>query len=205
MTGPRIARLGISALCGVAATFGLLVIMSGLIATGSTPSHQGDLQKIADIWQTDRSITDQLKDLLPEKPEAPLEPPPEVPQELDMQLDAPTSSINMARPDIGGLNIGLGGGFNRDSDYIPIYVPQPDYPPVALRRGISGYAVVEVTITTTGGVRDPKLVEEYPENKGFGKYALRAAKKLKYKPRVVDGVAEEVPGVLYKFSFQIAK
>lgn len=201
----RNIRLGVAAICGVVATCALLVIMASLIASGGHPAQQDKLEKIADIWQTDRSITDQLKELLPEKPEYPLEPPPETPQDLEMQIDAPASSINMARPDMGDLSIGIGGGFNRDSDYIPIYVPQPDYPPLALRRSISGYAVVEVIITTTGSVRDPKLVEEFPENKGFGKYALRAAKKLKYKPRVVDGVAEEVPGVLYKFSFQISK
>jgi protein TonB len=29
--------------------------------------------------------------------------------------------------------------------------------------------------------------------------------KLKYNPRVVDGVGQEVPNVLYKFSFQMEK
>ena len=46
-----------------------------------------------------------------------------------------------------------------------------------------------------------KLLEEWPENYGFGKSALKAADKLKYNPRVINGVAVEVPGVLYKFSF----
>jgi protein TonB len=192
-------------LLGAAVTGGLLVVMSGVIATGGIPDHQEDSRKIAAIWQTDRSIEDQLKNLMPEKPEEPLEPPPEVSQEMDVAVESPVIPVNRVEPGLGTLNIGLGGGFNRDSDYIPIYVPRPDYPPMALRRGISGYAVIEVTITETGGVRDPKLVEEYPQNKGFGKYALRAAKKLKYKARKVDGVAQEVPGVLYKFSFQIAK
>ena len=34
---------------------------------------------------------------------------------------------------------------------------------------------------------------------------MKAANKLKYNPRVVDGVGQEVSGVLYKFSFQMAK
>jgi protein TonB len=197
-------RFCLAALCGAAITFLLLTVMYGLIASGDISSEQQALKKIADIWQTDRSITNQVKQLLPEKPEKPLEPPPEMP-DIEMELDAPAGAVSMAAPNFDGLKVGMGGTFNRDTDYIPVYVPQPDYPPIALRRGISGYAVIEVIITETGGVRDPKLVEEYPENKGFGKYALRAAKKLKYKPRVVDGVAEEVPGVFYKFSFQIAK
>ena len=35
----------------------------------------------------------------------------------------------------------------------------------------------------------------------FGKSAVKAAIKLKYNPRVINGVAVEVPGVLYKFTF----
>lgn len=200
----KLFRFGLATLFGMAVTFLLLTVMYGLIATGDISSEQQGLKKIADIWQTDRSITDQVKQLLPEKPDKPLEPPPEMPY-IEMELNAPTGAISMAAPNFDGLKVGMSGSFSRDTDYIPVYVPQPDYPPIALRRGISGYAVIEVIITETGGVRDPKLVEEYPENKGFGKYALRAAKKLKYKPRVIDGVAEEVPGVFYKFSFQIAK
>lgn len=69
---------------------------------------------------------------------------------------------------------------------------------------MSGYAVVEVIITTTGGVRDPKLIEEHPTGYGFGSAALRAAERLRYNPRMVDGNPVEVPGVLYRFSFQIA-
>ncbi|HEB26550.1 MAG TPA: energy transducer TonB [Porticoccus sp.] len=199
----RLARLGLSIVCGAAVTFGLFVVMSVLIASSDSTSTDNRIHKIADIWQSDRTIADQIKALTPEKPDAPVEPPPDLP-DLKMDVAAPVGAVSMAAPNMDALKIGLGGSFARDSDYIPIYVPRPDYPPMARRRGISGYAVIEVTITETGGVRDPKLIEEYPENKGFGKYALRAAKKLKYKPRVVDGVAEEVPSVFYKFSFQMA-
>ena len=65
--------------------------------------------------------------------------------------------------------------------------------------------MVEVIITTTGGVRDPVMIEEWPEGWGFGRAAIKAANKLKYNPRVVDGVGQEVTGVLYKFTFQMAK
>jgi len=81
-------RFGLSALCGAAITFLLLTVMYGLIASGDISSEQQALKKIADIWQTDRSITDQVKQLLPEKPDKPLEPPPEMP-DIEMELDAP--------------------------------------------------------------------------------------------------------------------
>ena len=34
---------------------------------------------------------------------------------------------------------------------------------------------------------------------------MKAALKLKYNPRVVDGVGQEVSGVMYKFTFEMAK
>ena len=88
-------------------------------------------------------------------------------------------------------------------DPIPVYVPQPRYPRRAVTKGISGYAVVSVTITETGAVRDPLIVEEYPDGYSFGSAAEKAAAKLKYNPRVIDGQPQEVKDVLYKFSFKI--
>ena len=88
-----------------------------------------------------------------------------------------------------------------DKDLMPIYVPQPRYPSRAKRKGKTGYAVVEVIVTEAGSVRDVKLLEEWPENYGFGKSALKAANKLKYNPRVINGIAVEVPDVSYKFTF----
>ena len=139
-----------------------------------------------------------------EKPEDPETPPPEIPEE-NLEFEVPDNAVSMAAPSAGG-NLSIGNsGFARDSDYIPVYVPQPQYPRRAQTRGKEGYAVVEVIITTTGGVRDPIMVEEWPEGWGFGRSAIKAANKLKYNPRVIDGQAQEVQGVLYKFTFQMAK
>lgn len=197
------SRLGFSFIPGILITFGLLVLMYTLIATSNQQLDEQEPRKIADIFQPEREITENTKDVKPEKPEDAEEPPPDLP-DVQEKFDVPENALSMAAPNLaGGLDIGLGGGFARDSDYIPVYVPQPQFPRRAQSRGVSGYAVVEVIITTSGSVRDPKLLEEYPENYGFGRAAMRAADKLKYNPRVVDGKPEEVPGVLYKFTFQI--
>ena len=198
----KVVRLGLSAVLGVAVTFGLLVLMYTLIESAQQEPDDSPNRKIADIWQAEREITDQVKELKPEKPEDPEEPPPDLPDE-QVDLDAPLDAVSMSAPKVGGLDVGLGGGFARDSDYIPVYVPQPRYPRRAQSRGTNGYAVIEVIITTSGGVRDPKLLEEHPQGMGFGRSALKAAEKLKYNPRVVDGKPEEVHGVIYKFTFQI--
>ncbi len=199
-----LVRYCVAAGLALLVTVALLLGMQRLIQSVNGESPELQVHRIADIWQSKRTIEEQRKTPKPDKPDEP-EPLPPPPPEMQLSTNTPVSAVNMAMPSAKGLDIGLGGAFSRDSDYIPVYVPQPDYPPRALRQGVEGYAVVEVIITTTGSVRNVRLLEEYPPNKDFGKYALKAAQKLKYKPRVIDGVAEEVPGVLYKFSFRISR
>jgi protein TonB len=190
-----VIRLGISAVLGMLVTFALIILMYKLIDSGSKELDEGDIIKIPDFLHVDRDLTENAKETNVEKPDEPETPPPEIPD----------NAVNMSAPKVGGnLQVGL-GSFSRDSDYIPVYIPQPQYPRRAQTRGKEGYAVVEVIITTTGGVRDPVMVEEFPEGWGFGRAAVKAALKLKYNPRVVDGVGQEVPNVLYKFSFQMEK
>lgn len=196
-------RFGFAVVLGVITAFFLTLLMYLLILTGDNELDERVARKISDIWQPERLVTENIKEMMPEKADEPEEPPPDLPDQnidVDMDMDA----VSIAGLDFrSNINIGLGGGFNRDTDYIPLYVPQPIYPRRALSRGREGYAVIEVIITKAGGVRDPILLEEQPPNYGFGRAALKAAAKLKYNPRVIDGVAEEVPGVLYKFSFEL--
>ena len=200
MTGYRV---GVSALLGVLVTLSLVFVMFKLIDSGNKDMDEQPAYKIPDFLHVERDRTENAKMTEVDKPDEPEEMP-DIPEE-QIEFEAPENVVNMAAPKAGGsLSIG-NSGFARDSDYIPVYVPQPQYPRRAQTRGKEGYAVVQVIITTVGGVRDPIMIEEYPEGWGFGRSALKAAKKLKYNPRVVHGVAEEVPGVLYKFTFQMAK
>ncbi len=65
-----------------------------------------------------------------------------------------------------------------------------------------GYVIVEFTVTKTGAVRNPRVVE-YDPSTIFNKAALAAALKFKYKPRIVNGEAIEVHGVLNKITFKL--
>ncbi len=196
-------RFGLVFILGILAAFTLTVFMHLLISSSDGELDEQPARKISDIWQPEREVSENSKEVKPDKPENP-ETPPELPEQtVDIQMDVDAVNIT---PNINiNLDIGLGGGFSRDTDYIPLYVPQPIHPRRALSRGKEGYAVIEVIITTTGGVRDAKLIEESPSNYGFGRSALKAASKLKYNPRVIDGKPEEVPGVLYKFTFLLDK
>ncbi len=198
-----ILRLGTSAILGLVVTFSLIVLMFKLIDSGNREMDEKEAIKIADFLHVEREMTTNEKVAEIEKPDEP-EPPPELPDD-NIEFETPENMVSMAAaPVTKNLSVGL-GSFARDTDFIPVYVPQPQYPRRAQSRGKEGYAVVQVIITTTGGVRDPIMVEEDPEGGGFGRAALKAANKLKYNPRVVDGVPEEVSGVMYKFTFQMQK
>ena len=198
-----ILRLGTSAILGLMVTFSLIVLMFKLIDSGNREMDEKEAIKIADFLHVERERTTNEKVAEIEKPDEP-EPPPELPDD-NIEFETPENMVSMAAAPVANkLSVGL-GSFARDTDFIPVYVPQPQYPRRAQSRGKEGYAVIQVIITTTGGVRDPIMVEEDPEGWGFGRAALKAANKLKYNPRVIDGVPEEVSGVMYKFTFQMQK
>jgi protein TonB len=91
-----------------------------------------------------------------------------------------------------------------DDEFIPVFEPNANYPQFAQRRGVEGYAVIELTISKEGSATDVVLIEESPESWGFGEETLKAGARLLYAPRFVNGEALEVPGVLYKYSFKMA-
>lgn len=111
-----------------------------------------------------------------------------------------------------------GGGFGiSDGEYLPIVKVAPVYPRRALSRGMTGWAIVEFTVTKEGTVIDPVVVEncawiKTPDTKGecvdspnavFDRAAIQAALKFKYKPKVIDGEPVETAGVQNKISFDL--
>ena len=111
-------------------------------------------------------------------------------------------------------NFKAGGSFVKDGEYIPLFKVVPIYPRRAQERGTMGYALVEFTITDSGSVENAETIEGYCSNKRpddpeaefrpcsmFNSASARAATKLKYKPKIVDGKAVPVEGVLHRFTY----
>jgi len=96
-------------------------------------------------------------------------------------------------------------GNTEDRGFIPLFVTQPLYPRGAQTRGKEGYAIIELTVSKEGLALNPAVIEEKPKGQGFGKSALKAAGSLRYVPRFIDGEPVEVPGVLYKYTFNMAR
>ena len=188
-------------------TVALFFLMVALISVGDTGIKTDNARKLADVIMPDRDIDTLYDDF--EKPEEPDQQPEDIAQpELDL---APIEGVDVAIPK-PKTNFAAGGGFFRDGEYIPLFKVTPIYPRRAQERGIQGYSIVAFTITETGTVEDVVPLEgfcgdptdpatEYRKCSIFNSAASRAALKLKYKPKIVDGNAVKVYDVPHKFTF----
>jgi protein TonB len=198
-----IARYATAFGVGAGVTFGLLFIMQLLIATGQQALTEGENFRLGDFVRVERNEVIETKKEKPEKP-----PEPEVMPEMpapDMVNDFDTSmAVSISTPQLSArMNMG-GFGFGiSDGEYLPIVKVAPIYPARALQRGLNGYVIVEFTVTAAGTTRDATVVES--TSSLFERNAMAAALKFKYKPRVIDGQAVEVPGVRNKISFEITE
>jgi protein TonB len=88
-----------------------------------------------------------------------------------------------------------------EGDYLPIVRVAPVYPSRALSRGLEGFVDMSFTVTATGSVINPIVLQS--TSSMFERAATRAVVKFKYKPRVVDGIPVEVPGVKTRITFEL--
>ncbi len=198
-------RLTMGIVIGLAVTAGLFWFMQYLIVTADRELNEGASGHLIDFVRLKRDESIQRRQLKPKKPPPPDAPPPQppTPQLENLNPNAEKIAISAApvETDIemsGGFSLGVGEG-----DYLPIVKVAPIYPQRALSRGVEGFCVVQYTVTRQGTIRDPFVIEDQCTSSLFHRASVQAAMKFKYKPRVIDGQAVEVPGVQNKFTYEI--
>jgi protein TonB len=193
-------RMLISILLAIPVVVGLFMVMHSLIDRNFENPEESNT-KIADLVQPDEEIQLETTVPKPDKVEDPEEPPPEMEMmHIDLNMDTDIeNSAPLAMVDIAISTSGMSSG---DGEYLPIVKVAPIYPRRAQTRGISGYCIVEYTVTTSGAIRDPVAVDCQPAGV-FEKASVKASLKFKYKPRVVDGEPIEVAGVQNKFTYKL--
>jgi protein TonB len=197
----NLVRLIIGGLLAIPVAGGLFFIMQYLIASADPDIDHKKTTKLADIVMPEREIVDQIEQKV-EKVEDPEEPPPDLDApDVDMDMDN-VEAVNIAPQTKVDISVSTGTMTQGDGEYLPIVKVAPIYPRRAQGRGITGYCIVEYTVTTSGAIRDPRAVDCQPSGV-FDDASVKAALKFKYKPRVVDGVAIEVPGVQNKFTYEL--
>ena len=198
-----IGRYAFAIVIGTVITLSLLFIMQLLIVTGKQALTDPRERHKLEFVRVKKNESLNTADLTPEKPPKPPETPPETPpQDMD-NIDPDAPSIDIPAPTVSAdTNIGGPGGMNiAEGDYLPIVRVAPVYPSRALSRGLEGFVDMSFTVTTAGTVKDPIVIQS--TSSLFERAATRAVLKFKYKPRVVDGVPVEVPGVKTRITFEL--
>lgn len=194
---PRAVRVIVSAMLAVAVTMSLFYLMHYLVS--NTNQNLDNTAGNVDITFREVKLDQEIQQKdrrKPEEPPPPKEPPPPPKMQVenvnqpvsplpDLQapnLDVPFSGSGVF---LGGLRAGEGA---QDGQLIPLVRIQPQYPRRAALAGIEGWVKVAFTITETGAVTDPQVVDSKPP-RIFDREAIRAILKWKFKPRVVNGQA----------------
>ncbi|MEZ8311978.1 energy transducer TonB [Vibrio splendidus] len=147
---------------------------------------------------------------VPEKPKMP-EPPPEAQTSQSQAEVTPLNSMSSLpsldlNTSIDGLAINAPtfSDFGSNQQAMPLYRVEPRYPAKALKRGAEGHVIMSFTIDETGRPVDIQVTEANPRRM-FEREAIRALKKWKYQPKVVDGKAIAQVGQTVKLEFKLAK
>jgi protein TonB len=203
----NLTRLVIGLILALAVTLSLFWLMQYLIATADRTLNDAGAGNLIDFVRVKRDESVKARQLKPKKPPPPESAPPQppTPQLDNLNPNAEKIAIRAVpvETDIemtGGFSLGVGEG-----DYLPIVKVAPIYPNRALTRGIEGFCVVMYTVTRQGTTKDPVVVEDMCTSTLFHRASVNAALKFKYKPRIMDGEAVEVPGVQNKFTYEITE
>ena len=203
----NITRLVIGFVMALAVTLSLFWLMQYLIETADRTLNDDGAGNLVDFVRVKRDEAIERRQLKPKKPPPPESAPPQPPtpqlDNLNPNAEKIAISAVPVETDIqmtGGFSLGVGEG-----DYLPIVKVAPIYPNRALTRGIEGFCVVQYTVTRQGTIKDPIVIEDQCTSTLFHRASLNAALKFKYKPRIMDGEAVEVPGVQNKFTYEITE
>lgn len=196
-------RLGFACLIGVVIAGALTLFMHILIEVSQQKLIDSSRANILDFVRVKREESSQTKKPKPQRPKTQETPPaPPTPQtnqsnlnDSALAISIPTANTNVG-VDIGAM-IGTG-----DGEYLPIVKVAPAYPIKASIEGVEGNCMVEFTVTTSGATKDVSTINEFCPGI-FARASINAAKKFKYKPRIVNGEAIEVHNVRNIFQYTL--
>lgn len=186
-------------------TFSLQMVMVSLIQFADRLLDESTTVKLPEIAMPEVEIKTQRQLEKPEKPQLDDTPPPDVPEQAFDNIDgnAQIGALGGVDQLVAKLDLSMGAGLSAsDGEYLPIVKVAPQYPRRALKRGLEGDVVLEYTVTKQGSVRNPKVLQS--TDSVFNQAAIDSALRYKYKPRVINGEAQEVPAVRTRIKFRMS-
>ena len=193
--------LSISAIFGILISLALFGLMQVMISNNQQTFKKTDNLQMTEFVRLKRETKLQVKDRqIPDEPKPEKRPPPpkmtiqqvhitknNAPQ-IDMpNLDIPLQTESFTGSAIQGVQLSAGG---ISTNVIPLVRIPPRYPMRAANRRIEGWVKIEFTITETGTVKNPVVIDAQP-SKVFDRAALKAIKRWKFKAKIIGGEAFE--------------
>lgn len=202
----RAIGMVLSPLMAAVVTFFLFYFMQSLIQGGERLDQRITVVKIVDASMPEIELLVIEEIDKPQPIETVNEPEPELADKRVNLESGPSLNIERASVEVDlGLDISNTSITTTDGDYLPLVAMAAQYPASASARGIEGWCLVSFTVDSLGNVVEDTIVvlDAEPLNI-FNRNSIRAANRLKFQPRVRDGVPVDVPGVQYVFRFQLA-
>lgn len=91
--------------------------------------------------------------------------------------------LSVQMPDV---DIDMSGNIQIARELQPLVRIPPEYPMSARVNKVEGFVELRFTVTESGTVEDPEVIRAFPEG-AFERAALRAVRKWKYQPQMVEG------------------
>lgn len=182
-------------------TFALFFVMQLLVAEGHLVLD--DSARGQTVWFREVSPDSEIETNPTELPEKPVTEEPPEPFKPTVVLDQKGVGIRTEIPPViadPGDGISLFGPI--DGELVTIVAARPIYPSRAISSGIEGYVILRFDVNPMGIAENIVVVGAEPV-RVFDKAAIKAMERFKFRPRVVDGVAQRVIGQLKKFTFEI--
>ncbi|MDX5407718.1 MAG: energy transducer TonB [Chromatiaceae bacterium] len=198
-TPPRLRYISATVLA-LAVTFTLFAAMQQLIKTRAIARVDPVAHNPVELYNPPNE-TDPIK-RQPPPVMPPQQPIPEMPRIVD-----PTPNIMPGPIALTKVEIPTQGGPNpnwsqADRGATPLVRVEPRYPTEAARDGISGWVQLAFTIDTTGAVIDVRVIAAEPA-RVFDREAIKALRRWKYQPKLVEGVAVLQPNMQVQLDFNL--
>lgn len=189
----------------------LFSFMAWMVDNGhQRPPESGETLSFNMVMVEQEQDVQRRQRTVPEQPEMP-EPPPEAQTSQSQAEVTPLNSMSSLpsldlNTSVDGLAINAPtfSDFGSNQQAMPLYRVEPRYPAKALKRGAEGHVIMSFTIDETGRPVDIQVTDANPRRM-FEREAMRALKKWKYQPKVVDGKAIAQVGQTVKLEFKLAK
>ena len=212
-------RLWFGLLFAILVNLGLFTIMQAMTSSNNLQQDLARETQLLNFVRIKKETTTETRNRqLPDKPIPPEKMP--VLSQAIPQINQPKAIVpKMAIPNIKvPLNIAGGphlGEFlaapvtpimTSIADYAlvsPLVRIPPRYPRSAARRNIEGVVRVAFTITKDGRVFNPKVLSASPQGV-FEKAAIKAVKKWKFNPKIINGQAVE-QSAAQEITFKLSK